>query len=1065
MQKVKTILLIVIVSVSLGQVGLAHWDPDDGHKMHYPQLPDPQGWDVCLRPMAVADDFQCGATGPITEIHFWVSWKNDIVREVPAWHISIHEDADGRPGRALWRYKKGAVALKYEEPSEQGWLCQCDPIEAQKVIPNNHTKYAQVNITEIEEPFVQAEGTIYWLAIRGYMPLYEAGVIQPEVGWKTSLQHFRKPAVWMYWPMNSADNSWDAVAIPEYEQIDMAFVINGRNVQPIPLDFGDAPENRCEDASTRCHAYPTTLDRNGARHVVNQGIFLGNPALDYPQIDSEKDGQPTIGSDGDDNNEFDDEQGVILPKSVTPGTTAVVDVWSSIDGYLDAWIDFNSDGDWDDRGERIFFSEKVQIGKNTLEFKVPFTNNDTGPKETYSRFRLSTTGQLNYFGLAKDGEVEDHLVWINPDPTPQLDFGDTPDGDFAPGGYPTILLNNGARHKINPCVRLGRYIDGERDGQPSTGADGDDTNDLDDEDGVCFAGPLIPGNMAKVRIIASRDGFINAWIDFNADKDWDDAGEQIFTAKKIAAGVNYLEFAVGNSSAVSANKRTYARFRYTTSEENAGLGYRGLAEDGEVEDYVVTIEEPQPLFDFGDAPELRCDDPTVVRCNSYPTTLSRNGARHIIRPGIHLGDPYTDVVHIDAEPDGLPAILADGDDTTDADDEDGVDLMTPLIPGHPAKVRILVSVDGYVDAWIDFNHDGDWDDRGEQIFASQKVELGANDLEFKVPPHPDAIAVDRHTYARFRFSTYGGLKYAGAARDGEVEDYLVKIEDPDRTADLGDAPDSSNSFGVNMTAYPSQGMLPVIVPGHFPTVYRKGSPPYGPIHKVPEIVHLGAGASQEIEADYGYDQDKVNNLIPPKDIADLDGADDGVQLPLLMPPCRRTRFGYTVRVRRPVKKLFVNVWFDFNRDGDWDDVLPCILPHYVSDNTRVAREWAVRNQTLVGLEAGLHEISTPGFVSWHPRMLDGRATGLWMRITISEKPWAPAPLPTVSQSDGTILPPLVGYGGSGPKDGYWIGETEDYFFVPIIHINDLADLNGDLKVDLADVAILASQYPLEVNFP
>ena len=73
MQKARTILLIVIVSVSLGQVALAHWNPDDGHKMHYPQLPDPHGWDVCLRLMAVADDFKCRTTGPITAIHFWAS--------------------------------------------------------------------------------------------------------------------------------------------------------------------------------------------------------------------------------------------------------------------------------------------------------------------------------------------------------------------------------------------------------------------------------------------------------------------------------------------------------------------------------------------------------------------------------------------------------------------------------------------------------------------------------------------------------------------------------------------------------------------------------------------------------------------------------------------------------------------------------------------------------------------------------------------------------------------------------------------------------------------------------
>jgi len=48
-------------------------------------------------------------------------------------------------------------------------------------------------------------------------------------------------------------------------------------------------------------------------------------------------------------------------------------------------------------------------------------------------------------------------------------------------------------------------------------------------------------------------------------------------------------------------------------------------------------------------------------------------------------------------------------------------------------------------------------------------------------------------------------------------------------SDLGDAPDSSNSFpGTAMTAYPKGG--PPDVRANYPSVYEAGSPPYGPIH-------------------------------------------------------------------------------------------------------------------------------------------------------------------------------------------------------------------------------------------
>ena len=70
-----------------------------------------------------------------------------------------------------------------------------------------------------------------------------------------------------------------------------------------------------------------------------------------------------------------------------------------------------------------------------------------------------------------------------------LDFGDAPELGGMFFSFPTTLANGGAAHVIDPAIFLGNKIDGEPDGQPSIGADGDD-NDLlypssgDDEDGV-----------------------------------------------------------------------------------------------------------------------------------------------------------------------------------------------------------------------------------------------------------------------------------------------------------------------------------------------------------------------------------------------------------------------------------------------------------------------------------------------------------------------------------------------------------------------------------------------------
>lgn len=123
-------------------------------------------------------------------------------------------------------------------------------------------------------------------------------------------------------------------------------------------------------------------------------------------------------------------------------------------------------------------------------------------------------------------------------------------------------------------------------------------------------------------------------------------------------------------------------------------------------------------------------------------------------------------------------------------------------------------------------------------------------------------------------------------------------------SDLGDAPDSTNSFSfpppiIPMTAYPKGGPAGVIA--HYPTVYQIGSPPYGPIHwAAPLIAFLGPMVSSETEADIGPDMDPTNNIIPLQDKPDLDNFDDGVIFPIVMPHCQLTTFDYWVNIMPPM---------------------------------------------------------------------------------------------------------------------------------------------------------------------
>jgi hypothetical protein len=191
------------------------------------------------------------------------------------------------------------------------------------------------------------------------------------------------------------------------------------------------------------------------------------------------------------------------------------------------------------------------------------------------------------------------------------------------------------------------------------------------------------------------------------------------------------------------------------------------------------------------------------------------------------------------------------------------------------------------------------------------------------------------------------------------------------------------------------------------------------------------------------DQDPTNNIIPPNNAADLDFADDGlIGLPLTMPNCGQTSFQYIVTNNSNAgQPKYFNAWADFNRDGDWDDVLICTLP----DGTNVnVPEHIVADQDLTALPPGIYTLTTPAFYTMHP---SADPEPIWLRLTLAESKW-------VGSGAG-----LIGYGGSGPPAGNQYGETEDYYFTPEIPpVCGCADITGDGFVNLDDLLCLSRKW-------
>jgi len=124
-----------------------------------------------------------------------------------------------------------------------------------------------------------------------------------------------------------------------------------------------------------------------------------------------------------------------------------------------------------------------------------------------------------------------------------------------------------------------------------------------------------------VNIFSSGAGLLNAWIDYNQDGDWADAGEQIFTNQVIASGSNNLNVNIPGTAAVG---NTFARMRISTA---GGGTYTGIAADGEVEDCQVTIvaANQAPVIVAGGTLAYTENDPATAIDNSLTITDSDDG--------------------------------------------------------------------------------------------------------------------------------------------------------------------------------------------------------------------------------------------------------------------------------------------------------------------------------------------------------------------------------------------------------------------------------------------------------
>lgn len=304
----------------------------------------------------------------------------------------------------------------------------------------------------------------------------------------------------------------------------------------------------------------------------------------------------------------DDEDGVDFGSDINPagilnkGVLTPISVTVTGSGVVEAWIDFNVDGDWTDPGEQIIgintpgaiFTDAGGPVTRVFTVTVPTTSpTPPGPMETYARFRVSRDGGLDPTGLALSGEVEDYRLSI------------------LPGSPPTLTDANANRvytvaedRPLQVLDRVGTLTPNDNDNGLLVGVvdpDGDDVAIIPQDVGMRTL--TTPGGTVAGELNVSSDGtftFVPA-LDFNGvatftarvtDLNSLDPSSQIINSRPISVTINVTPI----------NDRPFA----TTADV---IVNRTIDED--VQQTFTTADLIDPFYVAG--PDNESDQPLIIQ--------------------------------------------------------------------------------------------------------------------------------------------------------------------------------------------------------------------------------------------------------------------------------------------------------------------------------------------------------------------------------------------------------------------------------------------------------------------
>jgi hypothetical protein len=217
--------------------------PMPGNVVKFRQNPDPtiRGMDVLNSWLTntgpatlLADDFICTRTGPVTDIHVWGSWKDDLVDYWPTFWVGIWSDmpasnnVPSQPGQLLWwqQFSPGQyrASVQQKVPFEQF----LNPNAPPAIIGVDHQIWKYDFFPQ--NPFRQLGSAqlpkVYWLSV---VTKTAPGRV---FGWKTTPDHYNDFAVYAPtiltfgpgYPMPQPPG-WQVITDPQGRKRELSFML------------------------------------------------------------------------------------------------------------------------------------------------------------------------------------------------------------------------------------------------------------------------------------------------------------------------------------------------------------------------------------------------------------------------------------------------------------------------------------------------------------------------------------------------------------------------------------------------------------------------------------------------------------------------------------------------------------------------------------------------------------------------------------------------------------------------------------------------------------------------